>query len=58
MGIMKNVSFTAGPKNGDFVNARMSGMHHSAEGHLGLGEVVFAGFIVIALIGFALTIVR
>jgi hypothetical protein len=55
---MKNVSFTAGPKNGGFVNARMSAMHHSAESRLGLAEIVFAGFIVVALVGFALAIVH
>lgn len=54
---MKNVSFTAGPKNGGFVNARMSTLHHSAEGRMGMAEIVFAGVIVIALVGFALAIV-
>jgi len=57
-GRMKNVLFTAGPKNGEFVSTRLTAMHHSAEGHLGLGEIVFAGLIVLALVGFALTIVR
>jgi len=57
-GAMKNVSFTAGPKNGDYIDARLSGLHHSAEGRFGLSELVFAGVIMLALVGFALTIVR
>jgi hypothetical protein len=57
-GPMRNVLFTAGPKNGDFVNMRMSKLHHSAESRIGLAEVLFAGLIVVAVLGFALTIVR
>lgn len=53
---MKNVSFIAGPKNGGFVHARMSSMHHSAEPKMGMAELVFAGVIVMALVGFVLAI--
>ena len=55
---MKNVSFTAGPKNGGFVNTRMSSLHHSAEGRMGFAELVFAGMIVLALAGFAFAILH
>jgi len=55
---MKNVSFTAGPKNGAFVSTRMSTKHHSAEGRMGIVEAVFAGVIVLALAGFAFAILR
>jgi hypothetical protein len=55
---MKNVSFTAGPKSGGFVTARMSTLHHSAEHRLSTGEIVFVGLIVLALVGFALALVN
>jgi len=55
---MKNVSFTAGPKNGGFVNTRMSTLHHSAESRLGFAEAIFAGAIVLALAGFAFAILH
>jgi hypothetical protein len=40
------------------VNARMSTLHHSAATHMGLGEIVFAGFVVLVLFGFALVIAK
>lgn len=55
---MKNFSFIAGPKNGAFVTTRMSAMHHSAESRLGMGEVIFAGIVVLALVGFTLVLVN
>lgn len=50
---MKNVSFIAGPRNGGYVNARFAGMHHSAEGRVGLLEAGVALLVLAALIGFA-----
>jgi hypothetical protein len=55
---VKNVTFTVEPKNGAFVNSRLSALHHSAEGRLGLMEAVVACFVVVALVGFTLVIVR
>jgi hypothetical protein len=55
---VKNVTFIAGPKNGAFVNTRLTTMHHSAEGRMGLAEAIVACFFVVALLGFALVIVR
>lgn len=55
---MKNVSFTVGPKSGAFVSTRLSAMHHSAESRVGLVEAMFACLVVVALVGFALVIVR
>jgi len=55
---MKNVTFSVGPKNGAFVNARLSTLHHSAETRLGLPEAVFAGLVVLVLVGFAFLMVR
>jgi len=55
---VKNVTFIAGPKNGAFVNTRLSTLHHSAESRVGFAEVVLACFVVVALLGFTLVIVR
>ena len=57
-GAVKHVTFTAGPKSGAFVNTRLSTMHHSAESRMGFAEAMFACLIVVALVGFALVIVR
>jgi hypothetical protein len=53
---MKNVTFFAGPKSGEFVNARMAGMHHSSEARVGLAEAVVAFAVLAAVVGFALFI--
>ncbi len=55
---MKNVSYSAGPKNGGFVHSRISSLHHSSEGRMGIGEAVFAGIIILSLAGFAFAILR
>jgi hypothetical protein len=53
---MKNILFIAGPKNGAFVNTRLSTMHHSAEPRIGFAETAFACLVVVALVGFAFVI--
>lgn len=55
---MKNVTYTAGPKSGAFVQPNLSALHHSAEHRLGAIEVGFACFVVAMLVGFALLIVK
>gem|GEM_PF-4932165 len=52
-GRMKNVSFVAGPRPGSYINTRLAGLHHSAEGRLGWLEAGVALFIIAALVGFA-----
>ena len=54
---MKNISFTVEPKNGAFVNSRMSALHHSAESRIGLVEAGIACLIVAVLVCFAFVIV-
>ena len=55
---VKNVTYTTSGKSGEFVNARLSTMHHSAETRMGLAEALIACFIVAVLAGFAVLIVR
>jgi hypothetical protein len=55
---VKNVTFTVGPKNGAFVNARLGSLHHSAESRMGLLEGVIACVIVAALASFAFVLVH
>ena len=55
---MKNVTYTTSGKSGDFVNARLSSMHHSGETRLGLAEALIACFVVAVLAGFAFLIVH
>jgi hypothetical protein len=55
---MKNVTFSVQPKNGAFVNARLSTLHHSAETRLGFPEAMFACLVVVAVVGFTLLMVR
>ena len=55
---VKNVTYSTSGKSGDFVNARLSSMHHRPETRLGLAEVLIAGFIVAILAGFAFVVVH
>ena len=55
---VKNVTYTTSGKSGDFVDSRLSGLHHRPETRLGLAEVLIAGFIVAVLAGFAFVIVH
>jgi len=55
---VKNVTFSVEPKSGAFVNTRLSALHHSAEGRVGLVETLFACVVVLALVGFTLLIVH
>jgi hypothetical protein len=57
-GTVKNVTYSTSGKSGEFVNARLSSMHHRPETRLGLAEVLIAGFIVAVLAGFAFAIVH
>jgi hypothetical protein len=49
---MKNVTYIAGPKNGEFVNARMAGLHHSSEVRVGMAEAVVALTVLALVVGF------
>lgn len=49
---MKNVTYIAGPKNGEFVNARMAGLHHSSEVRVGLAEALVALTVLALVVGF------
>jgi hypothetical protein len=55
---MKNVVFMTEPKNGVVLSARLAGLHHSAESHIGLAEAMVAGFLVVAMVCFALVVAR
>jgi hypothetical protein len=55
---MKNVSYIAGPKSGEYVNARLAAMHHHSEARIGVVEAVFAFAVLAAVVGFAVFIVR